>query len=112
MPRNSNDRLKNFDFDMTASRFSGVLYPDEGIKQFFGSEQAKQPGSYNLAGVADPAVDTLLNKIRNRRGLGQLRHRRAGPRSGTSRQALLGSPLEQGEPTGSPTGTCSRGRRK
>jgi microcin C transport system substrate-binding protein len=57
------DRLKNFDFDMVVSRFSTVLYPDEGIKQFFNSDRAAQPGSYNLAGVADPAIDALLDKM-------------------------------------------------
>lgn len=62
-PAQSNDRLKNFDFDMTASRFASSLYPDEGIKQFFGSAQAAQPGSYNLAGVADPAIDAILDKF-------------------------------------------------
>ena len=58
-----NDRLKRFDFDMTVSRFSGVLYPDEGIKTFFASERAAEPGSYNLAGIADPAVDQLHDKV-------------------------------------------------
>jgi microcin C transport system substrate-binding protein len=62
-PAQSNDRLKNFDFDMTASRFASSLYPDEGIRQFFGSAQAAQPGSYNLAGVADPAIDAILDKF-------------------------------------------------
>jgi microcin C transport system substrate-binding protein len=62
-PAQSNDRLKNFDFDMTPSRFASALYPDEGIKQFFGSAQAKQPGSYNLSGIADPAIDTILDKF-------------------------------------------------
>jgi microcin C transport system substrate-binding protein len=62
-PVQSNDRLKNFDFDMTPSRFSSSLFPDEGIKQFFGSKQAEQPGSYNLSGLADPAVDIMLDKF-------------------------------------------------
>ncbi len=48
---------------MVVSRFSTVLYPDEGIKQFFGSKSAAQEGSYNLSGVSDPAVDALLDKI-------------------------------------------------
>lgn len=61
-PAQSNDRLKNFDFDMTPTRFSGALYPDEGIKQFFGSAQAKQAGSWNLSGIADPAIDSILDK--------------------------------------------------
>ena len=57
------ERQKRFDFDMVVSRFSTTLYPDESIKQFFGSESASQDGSYNLSGVADPAVDSLLDKI-------------------------------------------------
>jgi microcin C transport system substrate-binding protein len=58
-----NERLKRFDFDMVVSRFSTILFPDEGIKQFFASDRADQQGSYNLSGVADPAVDVLLNRV-------------------------------------------------
>lgn len=56
-------RLDDFDFDVVSSRFSLVQYPDEGIKQLFGSAQAAQSGSYNLAGIADPAIDALLDKV-------------------------------------------------
>jgi microcin C transport system substrate-binding protein len=58
-----NERQKRFDFDMTVSRFSMPLYPDEGIKQFFSSRHAGQQGSYNLAGVSDPVVDALLERV-------------------------------------------------
>jgi microcin C transport system substrate-binding protein len=58
-----NERLKRFDFDMVVSRFSTTLYPDEGIKAFFASERAGQQGSYNLAGIASPAVDRLLEEF-------------------------------------------------
>lgn len=58
-----NSRLKDFDFDVISSRFSVPLYPDEAIKLFFASDQASQPGSYNLSGVADPAIDALLDTV-------------------------------------------------
>jgi microcin C transport system substrate-binding protein len=62
-PAQYNDRLKGFDFDIVSSRFNLPLYPDDSIKQFFASDRAKQPGSYNLSGLANPAVDTLLDKV-------------------------------------------------
>jgi microcin C transport system substrate-binding protein len=56
-------RLRDFDFDMTVSRFTVPLYPDRFIRQFFGSASANAPGSYNMTGVADPAVDAVLDRI-------------------------------------------------
>lgn len=58
-----NERLKRFDFDMVVSRFSMPLYPDQAIEQFFASDRAEQEGSYNLAGIAEPAIDALLKKV-------------------------------------------------
>ncbi len=62
-PAQYTDRVRSFDFDMTVSRFSLPLFPHESIKQFFASDRAEQEGSYNLAGLADPAIDILLEKI-------------------------------------------------
>lgn len=62
-PAQFNERQKRFDFDMVVSRFSMPLYPDDDIKQFFASDRAGQQGSYNLAGVAEPAIDALLEKV-------------------------------------------------
>lgn len=56
-------RLRDFDFDMTVSRYTMPLYPDRFIRQFFGSQSANAPGSYNMAGIADPAVDAVLDRI-------------------------------------------------
>jgi microcin C transport system substrate-binding protein len=56
-------RLDGFDFDMLVSRFSMVLYPNDGLRQFFDSSRADQNGSYNLAGIKDPVVDELLDVI-------------------------------------------------
>ena len=57
------ERLKKFDFDVTVSRFSMALYPDEGILNFFHSDSAKRDGSNNLAGIADPVLDEILVKL-------------------------------------------------
>jgi len=62
-PAQYTERLKNFEFDMISSRFSVTLYPDEDIKQFFASDRATQEGSYNLSGVASPAIDALLEHV-------------------------------------------------
>ncbi len=57
------ERLKKFDFDVTVSRFTMALYPDEGILNFFHSDSAKLEGSNNLAGIADPVLDEILLKL-------------------------------------------------
>jgi microcin C transport system substrate-binding protein len=37
--------------------------PGDGLRWLFSSQAAATPGSYNLAGVADPVIDALLDKI-------------------------------------------------
>ena len=56
-------RLREFDFDTVSRRYSLSPTPDEGILAFWGSRSAGQPGSYNLAGIADPAIDALIAKV-------------------------------------------------
>jgi microcin C transport system substrate-binding protein len=56
-------RRREFDFDMTISRYTMPMYPDSFIRQIFGSSSAASPGSYNLAGVANPAIDAVLDRI-------------------------------------------------
>jgi microcin C transport system substrate-binding protein len=55
-------RLEDYDFDMIVSRFVPPLTPGVELRLFFGSEAAKNKGSYNLAGVDLPAVDKLIDK--------------------------------------------------
>jgi microcin C transport system substrate-binding protein len=56
-------RLEDFDFDMTIQRFSMSATPGDGMRPFFSSQAAKTKGSYNLAGIASPAIDALIEKI-------------------------------------------------
>lgn len=57
------ERLKNYDYDVVSSRFMAGLTPGDGLRIFFGSESANAPGTYNLSGVASPAIDGLIDKI-------------------------------------------------
>ncbi len=56
-------RLREFDFDMVVSRFTMSLFPSRFIRQVFGSVSANSPGSFNMAGMANPAIDAVLEKI-------------------------------------------------
>jgi microcin C transport system substrate-binding protein len=56
-------RLEDFDFDMTIERFSMSATPGDGMRPFFSSQAAKTKGSYNLAGIANSAIDALIEKI-------------------------------------------------
>src|SRR3954449_11789290 len=56
-------RLEDFDFDMTIQRFSMSATPGDGMRPFFSSQAARTKGSYNLAGIASPAIDAMIEKI-------------------------------------------------
>jgi microcin C transport system substrate-binding protein len=56
-------RLDEFDFDMTVQRFVFSTAPGDSLRTFFSTEAAKMNGSQNIAGIADPAVDALIEKI-------------------------------------------------
>ena len=56
-------RLEDFDFDMTIERFSMSATPGDGMRPFFTSQSAATKGSYNLAGIASPVIDALIEKI-------------------------------------------------
>ena len=56
-------RLTDFDFDMVAERFGQGLAPGMEQRQYWGSAQAYQEGSRNIAGVRDTMVDTLIGKM-------------------------------------------------
>lgn len=56
-------RLDDFDFDLTVQRFSMSATPGDGMRPFFSSQAAATKGSYNLAGIADPAIDALIDRI-------------------------------------------------
>ena len=48
---------------MVSMRLGGSRTPGDDLRVVFGSEAAANPGSRNLAGIADPVVDMLIEKI-------------------------------------------------
>jgi microcin C transport system substrate-binding protein len=56
-------RVDEFDFDITMERFSLSATPGDSMRPFFTSQAAGAKGSYNLAGIADPAIDALVERI-------------------------------------------------
>jgi microcin C transport system substrate-binding protein len=57
------NRLDNYDFDMTSVVWAQSLSPGNEQRDFWSSEAADRPGTRNLAGIKDPAVDHLINEI-------------------------------------------------
>jgi len=53
-------RVKSFDFDVVTTRYVLRLTPGAEMRNFWGSEAAKTEGSFNLAGISQPAVDALI----------------------------------------------------
>ena len=56
-------RIDNFDFDITVERMGFSSTPGDSLRTYFASQAAKLKGSQNLAGIADPAIDTLVDRI-------------------------------------------------
>jgi len=57
------DREQKFDFDMIVHVYGQSLSPGNEQRNFWHSAVADVPGSKNLAGVKDPAVDAMVDKI-------------------------------------------------
>ena len=89
-------RVEDFDFDMTRSSASPMsATPGDSMRTFFSSQAAaKTKGSYNLAGIADPVIDALIDKIiaaRDERN--ELTDRLPCLRPRVPRRALLGAAM-------------------
>ena len=56
-------RQQEFDYDIVMARFVMSMSPGESLRTLFGSQAARTNGSRNLAGVADPVVDAMIDTI-------------------------------------------------
>ncbi len=65
-------RMDKFDFDMTVAGFGQSQSPGNEQFNMFHSSSARQEGSMNLMGIADPVVDALVENVvyaKNRKAL-------------------------------------------
>lgn len=57
------NRYRNFDFDVVVAVLQQSLSPGNEQRDFFSSAAADQPDSRNLAGIKDPVVDKLVDRV-------------------------------------------------
>lgn len=62
-PSQYTNRTRTFDYDMTWTVWAQTLNPGNEQRDYWGSTSVNREGSRNYAGIADPAVDALIEKI-------------------------------------------------
>jgi len=60
-------RLDAFDFDVMIMALGGSHTPGDSLRYTYSSTAAKTKGSRNMAGIADPAIDEMLERVANAR---------------------------------------------
>jgi microcin C transport system substrate-binding protein len=56
-------RVDDFDFDLVVQRFSFSSTPGDSLRNYFTAQAAAIKGTQNLAGITDPVIDALVDKI-------------------------------------------------
>ncbi len=57
------NRLRNWDFDIITASWAESLSPGNEQRGYWGSHAADQPGSLNLIGIKNPAVDAMIDQV-------------------------------------------------
>jgi microcin C transport system substrate-binding protein len=57
------NRLRSFDYDVTYAGWPQSFSPGNEQRYFFGSSSVNEEGSQNYAGIADPGIDALIDKL-------------------------------------------------
>lgn len=57
------NRIRSFDFDCVIGSWGQSLSPGNEQRDMWGSAAADQPGSRNLVGIKDPAIDALIDRV-------------------------------------------------
>ena len=57
------NRVRDFDFDMIVQSWGETLSPGNEQREFWSSDAADRPGSRNVVGIKNPAVDALVDAI-------------------------------------------------
>jgi len=57
------NRLRNWEFDIIVAAWEESQTPGNEQRDYWGSRAAKAPGSRNLIGVADTAIDALIDHV-------------------------------------------------
>jgi microcin C transport system substrate-binding protein len=57
------NRLRNWDFDIITYAWGESLLPGNEQRGYWGSQAADQPGSSNVIGIKNPAVDEMIKQV-------------------------------------------------
>jgi microcin C transport system substrate-binding protein len=57
------NRLRQWDFDITVSSWGQSLSPGNEQRGYWSSQAADTPGSRNLMGIKNPAVDAMIERV-------------------------------------------------
>src|SRR5690606_18703201 len=57
------NRVRSFDYDIVTTVLMQSQSPGNEQRDFWSSAAADMPGSRNVAGIKDPAVDTLIEQV-------------------------------------------------
>jgi microcin C transport system substrate-binding protein len=62
-PAQYENRLRQWDFDIIVASWGQSLSPGNEQRDFWSSAAADQPGSRNLVGIKNPAIDSLIERV-------------------------------------------------
>ena len=57
------NRLRSWDFDIITYAWGESLLPGNEQRGYWGSQAADQPGSENVIGIKNPAVDAMIEQV-------------------------------------------------
>jgi microcin C transport system substrate-binding protein len=62
-PAEYEERVRGFKFDTIVASYGQSRSPGNEQRDFWGSEAAKTPGSRNVSGISNPAIDDLIERL-------------------------------------------------
>lgn len=62
-PTQYENRLRSWDFDVVVASWGESLSPGNEQREFWGSHAADTPGSRNIVGIKNPAIDKLIERV-------------------------------------------------
>jgi microcin C transport system substrate-binding protein len=62
-PAQYENRLRSWDFDVVVSSWGQSLSPGNEQREYWGTQAADMPGSRNIIGIRNPAVDKLIERV-------------------------------------------------
>jgi microcin C transport system substrate-binding protein len=62
-PAQYENRLRSWDFDVVTTSWGESLSPGNEQREYWGSQAADAPGSRNIIGIKNPAIDKLIERV-------------------------------------------------